>query len=393
MSLPTEELADPVTVDDPLARATSPVRSAKPPRGVLRKQRASSDAPAAGCHVAWRTRSVVAALTVLLIAGVVASAGSGQITATPAEVFGSALDGAGLATPWVPDHLVNQTLQQIRFPRVVISLLVGALLAVAGGVMQAIFGNPLAEPGVVGVSAGAALGAATSIALGLSLFGGWTVALFAFIGGVVTTLLVYLTARTEGRSEVVTLLLTGIAVNAFAGAGLALVMFIADSGSREQIVFWQLGSMNGSRWSEVAVVALIGVPSAVIAVALARGFDLLSLGERTAAHLGVNVEGLRIGAIVLVALLTSVAVAFTGIISFVGLVVPHLIRMLLGPAHRRLLLVSALGGAVLMVWADLAARTLVAGSDLPIGLLTALFGGPFFFYLVRSMRTKAGGWA
>lgn len=336
---------------------------------------------------------VVVALSALLISGVVASAGSGQIAATATDVLGSALDGAGFATPWTPDHLVNQTLQQIRFPRVAISLLVGALLAVAGGVMQAVFGNPLAEPGVVGVSAGAALGAATSIALGLTVFGGWTVALLAFVAGVVTTLLVYLTARTQGRSDVVTLLLTGIAVNAFAGAGLALVMFIADSGSREQIVFWQLGSMNGSRWSEVIVVALIGVPSLAVAVALARGLDLLSLGERTAGHLGVNVEGLRVGAIVLVALLTSVAVAFTGIISFVGLVVPHLTRMLLGPAHRRLLLVAGLGGAALLVWADLAARTLVAGSDLPIGLLTALFGGPFFFYLVRTMRSKSGGWA
>lgn len=340
-----------------------------------------------------RTLWVVLGLVVLLVGGVVVSASIGQLSARPIDVLGSALSGLGIANPWTPEHLVDQTLQQIRFPRVVISLLVGALLAVAGAVMQAVFGNPLAEPGVVGVSAGAAFGAAVAIALGLTVAGGWTVALLAFVGGVITTALVYLTARTEGRSEVVTLLLTGIAVNAFAGAGLALVMFIADSGSREQIVFWQLGSMNGSRWSEVAVVALIGLPAAAVAVGLARAFDLLSLGERTAAHLGLKVEQLRIGSIVLVALLTSVAVAFTGIISFVGLVVPHLMRMLLGPAHRRLLLVSALGGGVLMVWADLAARTLVAGSDLPIGMLTALLGGPFFFYLVRATRARSGGWA
>lgn len=340
-----------------------------------------------------RTLWVVLGLVVLLVGGVVVSASIGQLSARPIDVLGSALSGLGIANPWIPEHLVDQTLQQIRFPRVVISLLVGALLAVAGAVMQAVFGNPLAEPGVVGVSAGAAFGAAVAIALGLTVAGGWTVALLAFVGGVITTALVYLTARTEGRSEVVTLLLTGIAVNAFAGAGLALVMFIADSGSREQIVFWQLGSMNGSRWSEVAVIALIGLPAAAVAVGLARAFDLLSLGERTAAHLGLKVEQLRIGSIVLVALLTSVAVAFTGIISFVGLVVPHLIRMLLGPAHRRLLLVSAIGGGVLMVWADLAARTLVAGSDLPIGMLTALLGGPFFFYLVRATRARSGGWA
>ncbi|MGC3992720.1 MAG: iron ABC transporter permease [Propionicimonas sp.] len=331
---------------------------------------------------------------VLLVAGIVVSARVGQLPVSGSDVLGAALHGLGIANPWTPaDHVVEQTLLQIRFPRLAMSILVGALLAVAGTVMQAVFGNPLAEPGVVGVSSGAALGAAAAIAFAGGLLGGWGVAVFAFAGGLVTTLLVYTTARSGGRTEVVTLLLTGIAVNAFAGAGLALVMFLSDTGSREQIVFWQLGSMNASRWSEVAVVAGFGVPAAVVALVLARRYDLLALGERTAAHLGLRVERLRVGSIVLVALLTGVAVAFTGIIQFVGLVVPHLTRMLLGPAHRPLLGVSLLGGAALMVWADLLARTLVAGADLPIGMLTALVGGPFFFWLVRSTRARAGGWA
>lgn len=354
------------------------------------------DAPAPVAGFSWRRPPVwlvVTALTVALIGGVLASAGTGQLSASAGDVIGSALSGLGIVNPWTPDHLVDQTLWQIRFPRVVMSILVGALLAVAGTVMQAVFGNPLAEPGVVGVSSGAALGAATALALGAGFFGEWTVALIAFLGGVLTTLLVYATARAGGRTEVVTLLLTGIAVNAFAGAGLALVMFLADSGSREQIVFWQLGSLNGTRWVEVGVVAAVGIPAVAVAVALASAYDLFSLGERTARHLGLPVEALRISSIVLVALLTSVAVAFTGIISFVGLVIPHAVRIVLGPAHRRLLLVSSLGGAALLVWADLGSRTVVAGSDLPIGLLTALVGGPFFFYLVRATRARAGGWA
>lgn len=334
------------------------------------------------------------ALGVALVIGTILSAGLGQLPIGPAEVVGSILQRIGIDTSWAPtETLMDQTLWQIRFPRVAMSLLVGATLAVAGAVMQAIFGNPLAEPGVVGVSSGAALGAAASITLGLATFGAWTTAVLAFVGGLIATLIVYSTARAQGRTEVVTLLLTGIAVNAFAGAGLALFMFAGSSASREQIVFWQLGSMNGSRWNEVAVVAIVGVPAALIAISLARRYDLLALGDRTAAHLGVKVEHLRIASVVLVALLTGVAVAFVGVIAFVGLVVPHLIRMTMGPGHRNLLIASFLGGATLLVYADLLARTLVTAADLPIGLLTSLVGGPFFYWLIRRNRRKAGGWA
>ncbi|WP_402844558.1 FecCD family ABC transporter permease [Microbacterium sp. GXS0129] len=343
-----------------------------------------------------RSRTVVlfTASAALLLAGIVLSAGLGQLAIGPADVIGSLLRAVGLPNGWAPeDALIEQTLWQIRLPRVAMSLLVGALLAVAGAVMQAVFANPLAEPGVVGVSSGAALGAAASIAFGLTFLGGWTTAVFAFAGGLVATFVVYSTARAQGRTESVTLVLTGIAVNAFAGAGLALLMTVGDSGSREQIVFWQLGSMNGSRWGEVGVSALVGGAAVIAALLLARQYDLLALGDRTAAHLGVRVERLRILSIVLVALLTGAAVAFVGIISFVGLVVPHIVRMILGPSNRLLIGASALLGAALLVLADLLARTLVPATDLPIGVLTSLVGGPFFYWLIRRNRRRAGGWA
>lgn len=337
---------------------------------------------------------VIVVTLVLLVVGVLLSAGLGQLPIGASQVIGSMLQTVGIDTALAPnDRLMEQTLWQIRFPRVVMSLLVGASLAVAGGVMQAIFGNPLAEPGVVGVSSGAALGAATAITFGMSVFGNWTIAAMAFIGGLIATLIVYSTARAQGRTEVVTLLLTGIAVNAFAGAGLALVNFAGDTQSREQIVFWQLGSLNGSRWDEVAVVAIVAAVATGLALGLSSQYDLLSLGDRTASHLGVKVEALRIFSVILVALLTGVGVAFVGIIAFVGLVVPHLIRMIVGPGHRWLLLLSALGGATLMVYADLLARTLVPSADLPIGMLTSLVGGPFFFWLIRRNRKGAGGFA
>ncbi len=351
-----------------------------------------------GASRATRGLLLAIVLGALAVFGIVLSSMLGQLPIAPSEVAGSMLRALGIPNGWAPtDPIVESTLWVVRFPRIVMGLAVGAALAVAGAVMQAIFGNPLAEPGVVGVSSGAALGASIAIVLGVSAvgfgaLGSGVIGVFAFVGGLGATLLVYSVSRANGRTEVVTLLLTGVAVNAFGGAGLAFLLFIADSGSREQIVFWQLGSLTGSRWFEVAIVFAVAVVGTVVAIILGRRFDLLALGERNARHLGVDVEALRIGSIVLVALLTGAAVAFCGIIAFVGLVVPHVIRMAIGPAHRPLVIGSAIGGGVLLVYADLLARNVVLGADLPIGLLTSLVGGPFFFFLLFRQRRRSGGW-
>ncbi len=332
-------------------------------------------------------------LTVALIVSLLISAGTGQLAIPPLEVLGSLLQRIGIT--WLPmpeTPVADTTLWAIRFPRVVMAALVGAGLAISGLLMQAIFGNPLAEPGVIGISSGAAVGAGLAIVFGFTLFGEWTVAVFAFATGLIATLLVYFMSRAEGRTEVVTLVLTGIAINAIAGAAIALLTFLGDTQSREQIVFWQLGSLAGSRWAQVAIVAPVLAIGMIASYTVARRLDLLSLGERNARHLGVNVEWLRIGVIILVALLVGASVAFVGIIAFVGLVIPHLMRMIMGPAHLPLVTASALGGALLMTLADLGARTIVPMADLPIGMLTSLVGGPFFFWLLRRTRKRAGGW-
>ncbi|MFB2580386.1 FecCD family ABC transporter permease [Herbiconiux sp. P15] len=333
------------------------------------------------------------ALSVGLVAISLVAAGTGQLSVAPDEVLGSILHRIGITWFPLPGHPNGDSaLWSIRFPRVAMAVLVGAALAASGMVMQAIFGNPLAEPGVVGVSSGAALGASASIVFGFTFLGDWSIAASAFVAGLLATLLVYAVSRANGKTEVVTLVLTGIAVNAFAGAGLALFMFLADTQSREAIVFWQLGSLNGSRWPDVFVVLPVVIVGLIVAFALSRRYDLLSLGEKPARHLGVNVELLRIVSIVVVALLVAAAVAFCGIIAFVGLVIPHLMRMIIGPKHLPLLIASTLGGAVLLVAADLVARTAVPMADLPIGMLTSLIGGPFFFWLLRRTRKRAGGW-
>lgn len=343
-----------------------------------------------------RTRVTVLfiVLAVALLACAVLSAGLGQLHIPAGEVVSSVLHRLGLGGAEVTAHPHGEAaLWSIRLPRVTMALLVGAALATGGALMQGVFGNPLAEPGIAGVSSGAALAACAVIAFGWTFLGPWTTATFAFAGGLGATLVVYLLSRSGGRTEVVTLILTGVAVNAIAGAGIAFLTFVGDTQAREQIVFWQLGSLNGTRWPYVAVVAPLVVVGIALATTFARRLDLLALGERPARHLGVDVERLRITTIVVVALLTAAAVSFTGIIAFVGLVVPHVIRMAVGPGHRVLVPASALGGAVLLLAADLVARNAVAYADLPLGMLTALVGGPFFLYLIRRTRRSAGGWA
>lgn len=333
-------------------------------------------------------------LVVALAVVLVISAGTGQLDVPADQVLGSLLHRIGLDIGPLPTHPQGEnTLWQVRFPRVVMAALAGAALATAGALMQGVFGNPLAEPGVVGVSSGAAVAAASVIVFQWTFAGTWTVAICAFAGGLVTTVLVYVMSRDGGRTEVVTLVLTGIALNAVTSAGPAFLMFLGDTQAREEIVFWQLGSLNGSRWEYVGVVAPLAGVGLAAALFLAPRLDLLALGDRAARHVGVDVERLRMVTIVVVAVLTAAAVSFCGIIAFVGLVVPHLIRMLAGPGHRMLVPASALGGAVLLVTADLWARTAVEYADLPIGMLTSLVGGPFFFWLLRRARRTAGGWA
>ncbi|MET8654032.1 FecCD family ABC transporter permease [Nocardia aurea] len=334
----------------------------------------------------------VSVTTLVLLA--LASAAIGQVPTTPLEVAGSVLHRIGLDWGPMPAHPAGEvTLWEVRFPRVVLAMLVGASLATAGALLQGVFANPLAEPGVIGVSAGAAVGAGTVIVLGGAFVAAWSVAAAAFVAGLITTALVYALSRSGGRTEVVTLVLTGVAINAFAGGLIAFLLFVATPAARDQIVFWQLGSLNGATWQAVGVVTPLAFAGVAAAVLVAPRLDLLALGESAARHLGVDVERLRRNVIVIVAVLTTAGVAFTGIILFVGLIVPHVVRMLVGPAHRVLIPLSAILGAVVLLAADVAARSLVDNADLPLGMLTSLIGGPFFFWLLRRTRARAGGWA
>ncbi|MBT2674672.1 FecCD family ABC transporter permease [Streptomyces sp. SD31] len=331
-------------------------------------------------------------MSVALLALVPVAAGIGAYPIPVGDVLASVQHKVGLGGGEL-DRVAESVLWNVRFPRIVLALLIGASLGCAGALMQGVFGNPLAEPSTIGVSLGAAVGAVAAISLGLTFLGNWTLPAMAFVAGLGTVLLVYAMSRSGGRTEVVTLILMGIAVNAFAGALIGLFIFLADTAAVNQITFWQLGSLAQSTWPKVTAVLPCAAVGLGVAPLYARRLDLLALGDRPARHLGVDVERMRVALVLVVALLTAAAVSVSGVIGFIGLVVPHLLRMAAGPGHRFLIPGSALGGAVVLLAADLAARTVAAPAELPLGVLTALLGSPFFFWLLRRTRRRQGGWA
>ncbi|WP_051704092.1 iron ABC transporter permease [Glycomyces sp. NRRL B-16210] len=341
----------------------------------------------------WAVPTLVGfGLAAVLALGVLVSASNGAFAITLGDILSSIGHRIGLGGAPV-EGTGESVLWNIRFPRVVLGVLVGGCLACAGALMQGMFGNPLAEPGVIGVSSGAAVGAVAAIAFGLTFAGNWTIPLCAFVAGLFTVSVVYLLSRSGGRTEVVTLVLTGVAVNGLAGALIGIFIFYADNDEITAITFWQMGSLSQATWPKILAVAPLAALGLFAAPAFARRLDLLALGERPARHLGVDVERMRLQLVVIVALLTAAAVAVSGVVGFIGLVVPHLIRMATGPGHRTLLPLSTMAGAAAIVWADLASRTIAAPAEIPLGILTALVGSPFFFWLLRRTRRRQGGWA
>ncbi|MEP3332571.1 iron ABC transporter permease [Sedimentitalea sp.] len=284
-------------------------------------------------------------------------------------------------------------LWNIRLPRTVMAILVGAALAVSGAVLQGLFRNPLADPALVGVSSGAALGAISAIVLGATLptsvaaiAGPHLVPLAAFAGSWITIMVLYRISTRAGQTSVATMLLGGIAIGAMAAAGSGLLIYMADDQQLRDLNFWQLGSLAGSTWARVSVAAPIILIALTASPFLARGLNALALGEAPAAHLGVPVQRLKTLAVLVVAAATGAAVAVSGGIGFVGIVVPHLLRLGSGPDHTTLLPNVALLGASLLLAADIAGRIVIAPAELPIGIVTAIMGAPVFLWILMQRR-------
>ncbi|HTV16113.1 MAG TPA: iron ABC transporter permease [Acidobacteriaceae bacterium] len=278
---------------------------------------------------------------------------------------------------------------ELRVPRAILCLLVGACLGVGGTLMQALFRNPIVEPGLVGTSSGAAFGAALFYVFGALLkinLGGWTLPLAACGGGVLSTYLVFALAHTksEGRSSILRLLLTGLAINALFMSGIGFLSYVARDPAARSIIYWNLGTLSGGNWNSAIVVGVATFAGLVPAACFAKSLNALMIGEDEATALGVNVRRLKWTVLTINVLMVAVATAFTGVISFVGLIVPHILRILRGPDNRFLIPGSALLGATLLSVADLIARVVLRPAELPIGIVTAVVGVPVFLSLLRS---------
>lgn len=338
-------------------------------------------------------RTLFIALTALLIVALWLSLALGPVSLPLLDTLEALLRLSGLSAEQVPGQ-AELIIGQIRLPRTLLGLSVGAVLALCGVAMQGLFRNPLADPGLVGVSSGAALGAALVIVGSASL--GWglgplwlqpyLLSLAAFAGGLGVTAVVYRLGRRDGQTSVAAMLLAGVALSALAGALIGLFTYLADDATLRSLTFWNMGSLNGASYARLWPLLLVGVGVAIWLPRRATALNALLLGESETRHLGFEVERLKRELVLCTALGVGAAVAAAGLIGFIGLVVPHLLRLLVGPDHRILLPASAMAGAALLLLADLLARLLLAPAELPIGIITALLGAPFFLYLLVKGR-------
>jgi len=335
-----------------------------------------------------RYRFIRYLLSSFLIVGATISLVSGPMDLPSLDGVLTLIDGV-IGTQYSSlEHYQQVVLMELRLPRLLLAMMVGAILAQCGAVMQGLFRNPLADPGIVGVSSGAAVGAVIAICLLPVTMTVWSVPSFAFLGGLITTLLVYSLARSPNGTSVLMLLLAGIAVSAFSGALIGFISYFADDQKLRALSLWQMGSLAGASSANLWLCFITMLVLAWAFQQKAVALNALLLGESEARHLGIKVESLKLHLIVLTAIGVGIAVATSGIIGFVGLVVPHLVRLCLGPNHTHLLPLSALCGALLLLLSDLLSRTLVQPAELPVGLVTALLGAPFFLALLIQQRSK-----
>jgi iron complex transport system permease protein len=330
-------------------------------------------------------RSTLTLLVVGLALSVVAAARLGAVPISHTHILQILLHKifpSIEAGNWPAAH--EQILLTIRLPRIILAVLVGASLGISGTTLQGVLRNPLADPYLIGLSSGAALGASLAIVISKSIgAGGYAlVPLFAFIGGVISLFIVFTLARRGQSMPATNLILAGVATSAFFSAIVSLLI-VLHGDRMEQIIFWMMGGLAQATWRAVAVVLVYLIPGTLIIFLYARALNVMALGETSAHFLGLHVEAVKRLLLVAATLITAAAVSVTGLIGFVGLIIPHMFRRIVGPDHRLLLPTAALGGAILMVLADTIARTALIPREIPVGVLTALCGAPFFLYLLK----------
>lgn len=327
-----------------------------------------------------RRTTLALALLALLTLSVLGGVRFGSVPLGNGELL-AVLSGGGGATS-------RDIVLGLRLPRVLLGVLVGGGLAMAGATFQALLRNPLAEPYILGISGGASVGAVLVLASGWAATGSWVLPLAAFAGAVLAIVMVFGVATATGRAmDVRVLLLAGVVVAAFFSACITLILSVSSARTVQSAVLWIMGSLAAADWGNVGLTAAYTIPAAMVLLAFARPLNLMAIGEETAAYLGTDVERVKRLALLIAALITASGVAVAGVIGFVGLVVPHAVRLMIGPDHRALLPLSFLAGGAFLTLADLVARLALAPTEIPIGVITAFVGVPFFLMLLRRSLT------
>lgn len=316
----------------------------------------------------------------------------GSVGITPSLIFDVLFYKLGFTNNVFASNAQQIIIWEIRTPRVILAAIVGAALAICGAAVQVLVKNSIADPYILGVSSGASVGATAVILLGMfSFLGVYALSFAAFVGAIIAVSLVFLLARVNGRTSIIRLLLAGIAISMVLSAVTNFILMMSkEQGGIQAVMHWMLGSLAGAKWSNLVIPSIVLVVVFILLWSNYRQLNALLLGEETANTMGINVEYFRIFIIITVSLLTGVVVAVSGSIGFVGLVVPHIVRMAVGSNYKVVLPFSALLGAIFIVWADVGARVFIAPEEMPIGILTALCGGPFFIWMLRRQRYTFG---
>ncbi|MEO6883538.1 MAG: iron ABC transporter permease [Bacteroidia bacterium] len=326
------------------------------------------------------------------------SVGVGAVNLSYSQILNYFLNFFGLKSGDGINKIYEGLFLQIRLPRTILCMLSGAILSVCGAMMQSLFRNPIVEPGLIGTSSGAALGASLVFVFGKIAFfshfaflGNFLLPFMAFVGGLSATLLVYRISSSFGKVNITSMLLAGIAVNAIAAAGVGFLSYIARDPQARSITFWNLGTYSGADWPSVCILLVITITGIFYSIRMAKALNAFQLGETEAGYLGINTRKLKMRVIVVTALMVSVATAMTGVISFVGLIVPHILRLIKGSDNRYLIIGSALLGAIVTALADMLARIIIAPAEMPVGIITAFVGAPLFLWLlIRNSRKGKG---
>lgn len=340
------------------------------------------------------TPLIIAGLGISLLVTTLFSLTIGAVPIPVSDVAIILLKKVGLFSSMPTDEVHEVVLSAIRIPRIVMTILIGAMLGVSGAALQGLFRNPLVEPGLIGVSGGAAAAVVIVVVFAgpLAATGGWLyeflIPIAAFGGGLLATVLVLKMSCQSGRTNIAVLILIGVAVNALTGAIIGLAIFYADENQLRTFTFWTLGDLGGASWDKLTIAAPLILMSMAALLYFRRTLNALAMGESEAFHMGVNVERTKQLLVFFSALGVGVSVSLAGMIGFVGLVIPHLVRVVFQPDHQLVLPASILGGALLLVLADIVARTIASPSELPIGVVTALIGAPFFIMLLLNAKSK-----